>query len=109
MRIAVAGGTGAVGRHVVAALEASGHEALVLSRSNGIDLMNHAGLAGTLEGCRAVIDVSSTGALSTRKAISCFSSVCVNLLAAEHEARITHHVALSIAGAVHADSGHYSG
>ena len=37
MRVAVAGGTGVVGRHVVTALEAAGHEAVVLSRSGGVD------------------------------------------------------------------------
>ena len=44
MRIAVAGGTGVVGRHLVAALQAEGHEAVVLARSAGIDLTSGDGL-----------------------------------------------------------------
>ncbi|MDR0359422.1 MAG: NmrA family NAD(P)-binding protein, partial [bacterium] len=39
MRIAVPGGTGAIGHHVVEASRAAGHEALILSRSTGVDLM----------------------------------------------------------------------
>jgi hypothetical protein len=37
MRIAVAGGTGTVGRHVVALAEEAGHEVIVLSPSHGVD------------------------------------------------------------------------
>src|SRR5665647_1925678 len=40
MRIAVAGGTGTVGRYVVQAAEQSGHHVVVLSRRAGIDLQN---------------------------------------------------------------------
>ena len=35
MRIAVAGGTGVVGRHTVEAARAAGHEVVVLSRAQG--------------------------------------------------------------------------
>ena len=38
MRIAVAGGTGMVGKYVVEAITGAGHEAVVLSRSRGVDL-----------------------------------------------------------------------
>ena len=44
MKIAVAGGTGVVGRHVVRELESRGHEPVVLSRSHGIDLTTGNGL-----------------------------------------------------------------
>ncbi len=39
MRIVVAGGTGTVGRHTVEAVRAAGHDAVVLSRSRGVDLV----------------------------------------------------------------------
>ena len=38
MRIAVAGGTGTVGRHVVAHAQKAGHAVVVLSRSHGVDV-----------------------------------------------------------------------
>ena len=39
MRVAVAGGTGVVGARTVDALREAGHEAVVLSRSAGVDLL----------------------------------------------------------------------
>ena len=50
MRIAVAGGTGVVGRHTVEAAQAAGHEVVVLSRSAGADVITGAGLGAALQG-----------------------------------------------------------
>lgn len=50
MRIAVAGGTGVVGRHVVAAVAAAGHEPVVLARSHGVDVTTGQGLDAALAG-----------------------------------------------------------
>ena len=61
-RIGVAGGTGLAGRHVVDALRRSGHEAVVLSRARGVDLVAGAGLADALRGATAAIDVTNTAA-----------------------------------------------
>ena len=44
MRIAVAGGTGTVGRHVVAIARERGHHAVSLSRAEGVDLITGRGL-----------------------------------------------------------------
>ncbi len=109
MKIAIAGGTGVVGRRVVAAVRAAGHEPLVLSRSTGADLMTSDGLAGRLAGAGAVIDVSSTTRLSGKVAARFFGTVTDNLIAAERDAGVPHHVALSIIGATKAPSGHYAG
>ncbi len=56
MRIAVAGGTGVVGRHVVREVERAGHEPVVLARSRGADVLTGSGLDGALEGADALID-----------------------------------------------------
>jgi uncharacterized protein YbjT (DUF2867 family) len=109
MKIAIAGGTGAVGRHVVTAAQAAGHQPLVLSRSTGADLLTAVGLAERLDGVDAVIDVSGVAAASAKAAIRFFGTVTDNLIAAERAAGVPHHVALSIIGAVKANAGYYAG
>ena len=47
-KIAVAGATGRVGRHVVDLLKAGGHEVVAMSRSSGVDLVTGSGLAEAL-------------------------------------------------------------
>src|SRR5688572_22951530 len=56
-RIAVTGGSGFVGRHLVARLEAAGHEVVPLSRRTGLDLANTdpAALRRALDGCDAIV------------------------------------------------------
>ncbi|HWL02243.1 MAG TPA: NAD(P)H-binding protein [Microbacteriaceae bacterium] len=108
-RIAIAGATGAVGRHVVQATRDAGHEPIAISRATGVDLTRPDDLAGILEGCDAVIDVSSTQTLSTKVAVEFFGTVTENLLDAERRAGVPHHIALSIVGAAKADSGYYAG
>jgi uncharacterized protein YbjT (DUF2867 family) len=44
----VAGGTGLVGRQTVKTLRRSGHDAVVIARSVGVDLTTGAGLADAL-------------------------------------------------------------
>jgi uncharacterized protein YbjT (DUF2867 family) len=44
-KIAVAGATGRVGRHVVDVLKAEGHEVVAMSRSRGVDIVTGDGLA----------------------------------------------------------------
>ena len=109
MRIAVAGGTGIVGRHVVRLAEARGHETVVLARSEGVDLTTGAGLDGRLEGVEAVVDATSVFTQNPRKAKAFFGAVSRNLLAAEKAAGIGHHVALSIVGIDQAKIGYYQG
>lgn len=58
MRIAIAGGTGTVGRHAADAARERGHEVIVLTRSNGVDLVSGVGLEDALRGVDAVIDMA---------------------------------------------------
>ena len=59
MKIAVAGGTGTVGRHVVAAARDRGHDVIVLTRAEGVDVTTGEGLSTALVGADAVIDVTN--------------------------------------------------
>lgn len=109
MRLAVAGGTGVVGQHVVAVAQAAGHEVVILSRRTGTDLLSGVGLAAALDGSHALIDVANTPTLNRGKAVSFFEVTTGNMLAAEREAGVGQHVALSIVGIDRVSSGYYEG
>lgn len=109
MRIAVAGGTGTVGTLVVMAAGGAGHQTVVIARSKGVDLVTGQNLPQALVGVDTVIDVSSVASLGTRRSVRFFERATANLLAAEADAGVRHHVALSIVGAARATSGYYAG
>jgi len=109
MRIAVAGGTGTVGRHVVALARERGHHVVSLSRTEGVDLVSGRGLDEALQDVETVIDVAGIQTMSTKKAVDFFTNATQNLLAAEKKAGVKHHVVLSIVGIDHANSGLYAG
>jgi len=98
MRIAVAGGTGVVGSHVVDALRAEGSDAVVLSRRTGVDLTAGAGLDAALDGVDAVIDTANVTTVSAGVATRFFEAATGNLVAAAARARVAHVVLLSIVG-----------
>jgi len=96
MRIAVVGGTGTLGKAVVARLEERGHEARPLGRHTAlpVDLTTGAGLAAALEGCDAVVDASN----AQRAAQETLVEGSRRLLAAERDAGVRHHVGITIVG-----------
>lgn len=109
MRIAVAGGTGVLGRHVVDVARARGHDAVVFARGQGVDLVAGTGLTAALDGVEVVVDVTSIPTQSARESDTFYKTVTRNLLAAEKAAGVAHHLALSIVGAAEAPYGYYSG
>lgn len=109
MIIAVAGGTGWIGRHVVEAVRAVGDTPIVLARSTGVDLVTGAGLDQALAGASAVIDVSNVTTTRKRKSVAFFEAATSHLLAAEAKAGVAHHVALSIVGCDRVGLGYYFG
>jgi uncharacterized protein YbjT (DUF2867 family) len=98
MRVAVAGGTGLVGRHTVEALKGGNHEAIALSRSHGVDLLTGEGIDNAMVGVEAVIDVTSVETPDREATRKLFGTMTKNLLAAEERASVKHHVLLSILG-----------
>src|SRR3954447_807215 len=108
-RVAVAGGTGLVGRLVVERLGQAEKEPVVLARSLGIDLTTGDGLDEALRETDAVIGVSNVLTNGRKKAERFFSTVTANLLAAGARAGVRHHVALSIVGCDRVDFGYYLG
>lgn len=98
MRIAVAGGSGIVGRYVVEAAKTAGHEPVILSRSSGVDLRSDAGLAAALDGVEVIIDTTNPGTTSPAKATAFFTDVTRRLHAAGAATGVARLVTLSIAG-----------
>lgn len=109
MKIAVAGGTGVVGRHTVEAVRAAGHDAVVLSRSHGVDLVTGAGLDAALTDVDAVIDVASIETLKAAEAIEFFTAATGNLVSAAADAGVAHIVLLSIVGIDRIPYDYYAG
>ena len=109
MRIAVAGGRGLVGRMVVTALQAAGHEPVVLSRTKGVDLILDHGIVEALDGADTVVDVSNSPVLTRARSVAFFGTATANLLAAAQRTGVAHHVALSVVGIDRVPSGYYQG
>jgi len=109
MRIAVAGGTGVVGSHVVDAVRADGHDPVVLSRGAGVDLTTGTGLDAALDGVDAVVDTANVSTLSARAAIEFFETATGNLVAGAARAGVRHLVLLSIVGVDRMPHDYYAG
>lgn len=98
MKIVVIGGTGLIGSKVVASLSEQGHEAVPASPRLGINSITGEGLAAAMDGTSVVVDVSNSQNFEYHTAMEFFQTSTRNLLAAEAEAGVGHHVALSVVG-----------
>ncbi|HEX6338357.1 MAG TPA: NAD(P)H-binding protein [Jiangellaceae bacterium] len=100
MRIAVAGGTGLIGRAVVARLQELGHQPVIFSRRHGIDLTSTPtdDLAALLDDVPAVVDVTNTSTADPESARRFFGTVTRRLVTAGRQAGVQRHVLLSILG-----------
>jgi uncharacterized protein YbjT (DUF2867 family) len=98
MKIAVIGGNGQVGTHLVPRLEAAGHEVVVGSRSTGVDAVTGEGLDAALAGAQVVVDVLGAPTWDEEELMRFFRDSARNLVAAEERAGVGHHIVLSIVG-----------
>src|SRR5918912_1380445 len=97
-KIAVAGATGRVGRHVVEVLKAGGHDVVAMSRSSGVDVVTGDGLTEALEGVECIIDVASGPSPDQEAATEFFTAAARNLHAAGERAGVRRMVVVSIIG-----------
>ena len=97
-KLAVAGATGRVGRHVVNVLEARGHDVVPMSRSTGVDIITGDGLAAALTGVECVIDVASGPSPDEQEATEFFTTATRNLHAAGERAGVQRMIVVSIIG-----------
>ncbi|MBV8463259.1 MAG: NAD(P)H-binding protein, partial [Acidimicrobiales bacterium] len=107
MKIAVAGGTGVVGRQVVELARARGHEPAVLSRGTGVDLRDEPAVAGALEGADAVVDTANSFTFSGKRATAFFTEVTDRLSRLGAQAGAARLVVLSIVGIDRGDAAYY--
>jgi uncharacterized protein YbjT (DUF2867 family) len=98
MKIAVAGATGRVGRHVVDVLEAGGHDVVAMSRSGGVDVVTGDGLGEALAGVECVIDVATGASPDQEAATEFFTGAARNLHEVGERAGVRRIVVVSIIG-----------
>ena len=98
MKIVVIGGTGLIGSKLVSKLGEHGHEAVAASPDSGVNTLTGEGLAAVLKGADTVVDVSNSPSFEDAAVLDFFTTSTRNQLAAEKEAGVGHHVALSVVG-----------
>jgi uncharacterized protein YbjT (DUF2867 family) len=99
MNIVVIGGTGRIGANVVGRLQAQGHHPVPASPATGVDTITGEGLAAVMSGADVVVDVSNAPVWDDDAVREFFTTSTRNLLAAERDAGVGHHLAVSIVGA----------
>jgi uncharacterized protein YbjT (DUF2867 family) len=104
-KIAVAGATGRLGRHVVDVLTEQGHSVVPISRATGVDVITGDGLDQALTGTDVVIDVASWHSSEQEAAAEFFRTATRNLHEAGRKAGVGRIVAVSIIGADKATAG----
>lgn len=97
-KIAVAGATGRVGRHVVDILEAQGHEVSAIARSRGVDVITAEGLAEAVAGADAIVDAATGPSPEEQAATEFFTTAARNLHEAGERAGVQRLVIVSIIG-----------
>jgi uncharacterized protein YbjT (DUF2867 family) len=98
MKIVVIGGSGLIGSNVVNRLRRRGHEVVAASPRSGVDSVTGEGLAGALAGAQVVVDVANSPSFEDQAVLEFFETSGRHLLAAEADAGVEHHLALSIVG-----------
>jgi len=99
MKIVVIGGSGLIGKKLVNDLRRLGHEAVPASPSSGVNALTGEGLAGAFAGAEVVVDVSNSPSFADAAVMEFFVTSTRNVLVAEREAGVGHHVALSVVAA----------
>ncbi len=99
MKVVVVGGRGVVGSKLVPKLNAQGHHAIPASRATGVDAFTGEGVAAVMADAHVVVDVTNPPSFEPAAAMNFFETSTRNLLSAELEAGVQHHIVLSVVGA----------
>lgn len=98
MKIVLIGGTGLIGSKTAARLRDKGHEVLAASPKTGVNTISGEGLVSALAGAEVVVDLANSPSWEDQAVLDFFETSGRNLLAAERDAGVKHHIALSIVG-----------
>jgi uncharacterized protein YbjT (DUF2867 family) len=98
MKVVIIGGTGLIGSKVTALLRERGQEVVPASPDTGVNSLTGEGLAEAFAGADVVVDVSNSPSFEDAAVLHFFETSTRNMLAAEAEAGVRHHVALSVVG-----------
>jgi uncharacterized protein YbjT (DUF2867 family) len=109
LKIAVAGGTGRVGHHVVEVLKSRGHDVVQMSRSTGVDVISGNGLGKALEGVECIVDATTGPSPEQAAATEFFVTATRNLQESGKRAGVKRIIVVSIIGIDRFTSGQYGG
>ena len=104
-KIAVAGATGRLGRHIVDVLEEAGHDVVPMSRATGVDVVSGEGLREALAGVDSIIDAAAWPRNEQEAATEFFIASSRNLQEEGKRAGVQRIVVVSIIGADRATAG----
>ena len=96
MKIAVAGATGRLGRHVSEVLAERGHEVVAISRATRVDIITGAGLDAALNGVEVIVDAATGPSPDQQPATEFFVTAAHNLQEAGVRAGVRRAVVVSI-------------
>jgi uncharacterized protein YbjT (DUF2867 family) len=60
MKIAVAGASGRLGRHIAEVLTERRHQVAAMSRATGVDIVTGSGLEAALDGAEVIVDAATS-------------------------------------------------
>lgn len=110
MKIVVIGGTGLIGSKTVERLRKKGHEVVAAAPNTGVNTLTGEGLAEAVAGASVVIDLANSPSFEENAVLDFFRTAGHNLLNAEADAGVKHHIALSVVGTERLqDSGYFRG
>jgi uncharacterized protein YbjT (DUF2867 family) len=96
MKIAVAGATGRLGRHVAEVLTERGHQVVAVSRATGVDIITGSGLEAALDGAKVIVDAATSPSPDGQAATEFFVTAAGNLQQAGVRAGVKRAVVVSI-------------
>jgi uncharacterized protein YbjT (DUF2867 family) len=104
-KVAVAGATGRLGRHLVDVLEDAGHDVVPMSRATGVDVVTGEGLSEALAGVDSIVDAAAWPSNEQEAATQFFLASSRNLQEEGERAGVQRIVVVSIIGADRVNKG----